>query len=145
MVCYDRSNRCICRKNDCGKQPVLTAKANFDLGWISPEGKLFPCQFQDHEWCAEKIVADYRKVEIPSFRWAEDYLEKQGWIKVGSIAYAGMFNPNGVSLLHVPTKKQIRAIQEIGRWDESVEKWIEELRIIEREKRVNSDDQKPHL
>lgn len=115
-------------------------KEEFHLGWIGPEGELFPCQFQDHECCAEKIVADYLKVEIPSFRWAEDYLEKQGWIKVGSIAYAGMFNPNGVGLLQSPTKKQIRAIQEIGRWDESVESWIEELRIIEREKRAESKE-----
>ena len=106
----------------------------FELGWISPEGELFPCQYQEHRWLAEKILEKCFDVGeyVPN---AEDFIEKQGWVHVGSRNFAGMFNPNGVCLLQVPTKKQIRAIQEIGRWDESVERWIEELRILERERR----------
>lgn len=51
---------------------------NFRLGWISPDGDTYSCDYTGHQKCAEKIAEKF----FPDARYPERTLGKAGWLKV---------------------------------------------------------------
>lgn len=105
----------------------------FVYGWISPRGELHPCDYMEHCYCAQRILEEMgRSFDRPLD--AERHLEGLGWVKVISLRSASMFAPEGVLMTTPPTKKQIGAIQDIGRWTPEVEHWAVCLEFMEKER-----------
>ena len=50
----------------------------FRLGWISPEGDTYSCDYTGHLRCAEMIVRKF----YPSAKYPERTLGRAGWIKI---------------------------------------------------------------
>lgn len=57
--------------------PVTPPKSELKLGWLSPDGRHFPCQYGDHRYTACRIVGDMIQVSDH-----ERYLEDHGWAKI---------------------------------------------------------------
>lgn len=50
----------------------------FKLGWISPDGDTYSCDFTGHAKCAVMLAAKY----FPNSKYPENALGRHGWIKV---------------------------------------------------------------
>lgn len=48
-----------------------------ELGWISPDGRFFPCEYGCHTEKAREIIGQFKPVSDP--RW---YLEAKGWLAI---------------------------------------------------------------
>lgn len=65
-------------KSSIAKQIVPdTTKSKTELGWISPDGRYFPCEYGMHSEMARKIVGHVSPVSD-----ARSYLENNGWLAV---------------------------------------------------------------
>ena len=51
---------------------------NFKLGWVSPEGDTYSCNFTNHTKAAAMIAAKY----YPETKYPERTLGKAGWLKI---------------------------------------------------------------
>lgn len=51
---------------------------DFKLGWISPDGDTYSCNYTGHVKCAEKLAKRF----FPHARIPERALERAGWIKI---------------------------------------------------------------
>lgn len=69
-----------------------------ELGWISPSGEFFGCDYRDHEKVAEYILNS-----------SERELEKQGWVKIYSCDGLQWYHER----LH-PTEEQKCVLREKG-------------------------------
>lgn len=111
------------------------SKKAFTYGWISPEGELYPCGYMEHTFQAAHIIASKYHVRNLPYMDRDRFLEERGWLRVGNKMYANsIFNPNGVGMIRVPTKKQISVLQELGLYDDDVEQWIFELEMMRRDR-----------
>ena len=50
----------------------------FKLGWISPDGDTYSCEYHSHNKCAESIVRTF----YPKSKFPELTLHRKGWIEV---------------------------------------------------------------
>lgn len=76
----------------------ILIKPNALLGWISPSGEFFGCDYHDHEIVAEYVLNS-----------SERELEKQGWVKI--------YSCDGLQWYHEnlrPTEEQKRVLREKG-------------------------------
>ena len=76
----------------------ILIKPNASLGWISPSGEFFGCDYRDHEKVAEYVLNS-----------SERELEKQGWVKI--------YSCDGLQWYHEnlrPTEEQKRVLREKG-------------------------------
>lgn len=51
---------------------------NFKLGWISPDGDTYSCDYTGHQKCARMIARKF----FPDSKYPERTLGKAGWLKV---------------------------------------------------------------
>ena len=51
---------------------------NFKLGWISPDGDTYSCEYTGHQKCAGMIAHKF----FPNSRYPERTLGKAGWLKI---------------------------------------------------------------
>lgn len=80
----------------------------FDLGWISPEGNTYSCEFESHYECAEMLCEE---MNLDQYR-AELVLEEAGWIKV-TRGYRAKEKTVYAKDLYV-TKKQVDTLFDLG-------------------------------
>ena len=73
-------------------------KPNALLGWISPSGEFFGCDYRDHEKVAEYVLNS-----------SERELEKQGWVKIYACDGLQWYHEN-----FRPTEEQKRVLREKG-------------------------------
>jgi len=59
--------------------PVRSIERKKRLGWISPDGRFFGCEFGGHTELARQIVGSLQEVADP-----EKHLEELGWAKIYS-------------------------------------------------------------
>ncbi len=52
---------------------------NWLIGWLSPEGKFYECDYRDHTSAAEKICKD---LGITDLDHADYYLCMHGWVQL---------------------------------------------------------------
>ena len=60
------------------EQMYFKNSPHFKLGWISPEGDTYACNYTSHEKCALKLAQHF----FPNARFPERALDRAGWIKV---------------------------------------------------------------
>lgn len=96
---------------------------NFKLGWISPDGDTYSCNFTNHTLCAEMIADKY----YPDAKYPERKLGKAGWLKVidswdGTQRQHGQFV---YSFFGKITKRQLDTLFDLGLYyNEEVQKLI---------------------
>lgn len=50
-----------------------------DCGWISPDGRFYPCSYRKHSECASDIIS---KLGMPENADPQKYLECRGWVRI---------------------------------------------------------------
>ncbi len=76
-----------------------------NLGWLSPEGKLYVCDFMEHISLADQLADKYEDYKPTHFR-ADDFLMEHNWIHITMTMFLG----HGYSILYYehPKPEQIR-------------------------------------
>ena len=59
---------------------------NVPTGWLSPEGKLYDCDYYEHIGLAREI-AEKSGASDEEMWTAEDYLFKHGWVRISMIVF----------------------------------------------------------
>lgn len=70
--------------------------ANFRYGWLSPDCTSYSCSYMCHMDCANDIVDELYRGKTMVDSHADDFLLKNGWIKVTNSGWFGW--PNKISL-----------------------------------------------
>ena len=74
-------------------------KPNSKLGWLSPSGEFFGCDYRDHDNLATYVLG-----------FSERELESKGWVKIYSVCGEVLWFHNDLN----PTVEQIRELRERG-------------------------------
>ena len=88
---------------------------NFKLGWMSPEGDTYSCDYTSHTKCAQMIVDKY----FPGSSLPERTLGKAGWLKIID-SWDGTQREHGqfvYSLSGKLTKRQADKLFDLGLYD----------------------------
>ncbi|MDE6035398.1 MAG: hypothetical protein K2G36_05755 [Ruminococcus sp.] len=88
---------------------------NFRLGWISPEGDTYSCDYTGHQRCAEMIARKF----YPSAKYPERTLGRAGWIKIID-SWDGIQREHGkfvYSLTGRITESQKNTLFDLGLYD----------------------------
>lgn len=81
-----------------------------ELGWISPDGRFFPCEYGGHFEKARNIVGYMQPIEDASL-----FLEKNGWAAVYKNPMGGKSLAIGMGKNHQRlTDRQIQTLQEFS-------------------------------
>ena len=91
--------------------PETTSKCTTsELGWISPDGRFFPCGYGCHTEKAREIIGQCKPVSDP--RW---YLEAKGWLAIYKNPVAGKSLAIGMAreYPHI-SDRQLQTLQRLG-------------------------------
>ena len=72
-----------------------------ETGWLSPEGKLYECDYMDHRWYGERLVKKFEYETLEDDLDCDDVLYRNGWAKItSSIFHKGkiIFLPKHISI-----------------------------------------------
>lgn len=89
------------------------------FGWLSPDGRLFHCQYGGHSHLADQIVGEIEHIINP-----ERHLEDLGWAK---ILTGGSFKKTYAVAMGIDKKltdEQIKTLQRIGCDDIYIGEWF---------------------
>jgi hypothetical protein len=99
-------------------------------GWISPEGRFYPCKSWEHDSFAIDLA-----ITIYGFNNGTKCLEEKGWIRLMNSGYPAC------NLKHsIPTQSQLDTLWDIfqvstGDFQQELGHWIEEYRELRGESR----------
>ena len=81
-----------------------------EMGWISPDGRFFPCGYGCHVEKAREIIGQLEPVSDP--RW---YLESKGWLAIYKNPVAGKSLAIGMAreYPHI-SDRQLQSLQRLG-------------------------------
>lgn len=88
---------------------------NFKLGWISPDGDTYSCDYTGHQKCAVMIARKF----FPDAKYPERTLGKAGWLKVID-SWDGTEREHGqfvYSMNGKITNRQINTLFDLGLYD----------------------------
>lgn len=96
------------------KTPAQVAAAlphdESEMGWVSPDGRFFPCGYGCHTEKAREIIGQLKPVSDP--RW---YLESKGWLSIYKNPVAGKSLAIGMAkeYPHI-SDRQLQTLQRLG-------------------------------
>ena len=98
---------------------------NFKLGWVSPDGDTYSCNFTNHTKAAEMIADKF----YPGSKFPERTLGKAGWLKIID-SWDGTHRQHGqfvYSFFGKITKRQVDKLFDLGLYyNKEVQKLIED-------------------
>lgn len=81
-----------------------------EMGWISPDGRFFPCGYGCHAEKAREIIGRFKPVNDP--RW---YLEAKGWLAIYKNPVAGKSLAIGMAREYPRiSDRQLQTLQRLG-------------------------------
>lgn len=72
-----------------------------ETGWLSPEGRLYECDYMDHRWYGEKLVKKFGYKVLEEDLDCDEVLFRNGWAKITSSIFHGgniIFLPKYISI-----------------------------------------------